>query len=156
MRQYGSGPPLVLAWCQSRFIRDTRVDRSIGKCRTMEIKGLQEASASSSFLRLILSLRPSASRRAAAILFCICSLDISDDMFQDSQLGGGGKERGSLGGLDPVSWDGDAKERPGREAAQARVSGHPGAQRRPVPDGSRRIGQQQRRRRRGCCRRQAA
>lgn len=85
----------------------------------MEIKGLQEASASSSFLRLILSLRPSASRRAAAILFCICSLDISDDMFQDSQLVGGGKEeRGSLGGLDPVSWDGDAKERPGGEAAQ--------------------------------------
>ncbi|KAI4112005.1 MAG: hypothetical protein LQ339_000012 [Xanthoria mediterranea] len=40
-------------------------------------------------------------------------------MFQDSQLVGGGKEeRGSLGGLDPVSWDGDANERPGGEAAQ--------------------------------------
>ena len=39
--------------------------------------GLHEVSASSSFLRLILSLRPSASRLAAAILACICSPDIS-------------------------------------------------------------------------------
>lgn len=39
---------------------------------------LQDVSASSSFLRLILSFRPSASRRAAAILACICSPDISD------------------------------------------------------------------------------
>ena len=105
----------------------------------MGIKGLQEASASSSFLRLILSLRPSASRRAAAILFCICSLDISDDMFQEWELGCGGKERGMLGGLDPVSWDGDARERPGGKAAQAGVNGQARAQGRSVPDGSRRM-----------------
>ena len=37
-----------------------------------------EVSASSSFLRFILSFRPSASRRAAAIFACICSPDISD------------------------------------------------------------------------------
>lgn len=41
-------------------------------------------SASSSFLRLILSLRPSASRLAAVILFCICSPDISDAISDNS------------------------------------------------------------------------
>ena len=41
---------------------------------------LREASAKSSFFFLILSLRPSASRRAAAIFACICSPDISADM----------------------------------------------------------------------------
>ena len=41
---------------------------------------LHEVSASSSFLRFILSLNPSASRRAAAIFACICSPDISDDI----------------------------------------------------------------------------
>lgn len=43
---------------------------------------LQEVSASSSFLRLILSFNPSASRRAVAILVCIASPDISDDILQ--------------------------------------------------------------------------
>lgn len=41
-------------------------------------KSLQVVSASSSFLRLILSFRLSASRRAAVILACICSLLNSD------------------------------------------------------------------------------
>ena len=41
---------------------------------------LHEVSANSSFLRLILSFKPSASRRAVAILFCMASLDISDDI----------------------------------------------------------------------------
>ena len=48
---------------------------------------LQDVSANSSFLRLILSLRPSASRRAAAILACICSPDISDDILGGPLLG---------------------------------------------------------------------
>ena len=42
-----------------------------------------EVSASSSFLRFILSFRPSASRRAAAIFACICSPDISDIVESD-------------------------------------------------------------------------
>lgn len=42
-----------------------------------------EVSASSSFLRLILSFRLSASRRAAAIFACICSPDISDIVESD-------------------------------------------------------------------------
>lgn len=42
-----------------------------------------EVSASSSFLRFILSFRPSASRRAAAIFACICSPDISDIVKSD-------------------------------------------------------------------------
>lgn len=40
-------------------------------------------SASSSFLRLILSFRPSASLLAAVIFACICSPDISADIFTD-------------------------------------------------------------------------
>lgn len=48
-------------------------------------------SPSSSFLRLILSLRPSASRRDAVILACICSPLISAAMvtepLRESQLG---------------------------------------------------------------------
>ena len=42
-----------------------------------------EVSASSSFLRFILSFRPSASRRAAAIWACICSPVISDIVESD-------------------------------------------------------------------------
>lgn len=44
-------------------------------------------SASSSFLRLILSLRPSASRLAAVILACICSPLISADILTDCAPG---------------------------------------------------------------------
>ena len=47
------------------------------RCRQI-IFDSHEVSASSSFLRFILSFRPSASRRAAAIFACICSPDISD------------------------------------------------------------------------------
>ena len=49
---------------------------------------LHEVSASSSFLRFILSFRPSASRRAAAIWACICSPVISD-IVENEYLGGG-------------------------------------------------------------------
>ena len=45
--------------------------------REGEGEPVREASANSSFLRLILSFRPSASRRAAVILACICSPLIS-------------------------------------------------------------------------------
>lgn len=41
-------------------------------------RSLQLVSANSSFLRLILSFNPSASLRAAVILACICSPDISE------------------------------------------------------------------------------
>ncbi|KAL8859999.1 MAG: hypothetical protein Q9178_003548 [Gyalolechia marmorata] len=40
-------------------------------------------------------------------------------MFQDLLLGRGRTGRGTLGGLDPVSWDGDGGERPDGKAAQA-------------------------------------
>ena len=51
--------------------------RTLSSVQTKNLD-LHEVSASSSFLRFILSFRPSASRRAAAIFACICSPDISD------------------------------------------------------------------------------
>jgi hypothetical protein len=57
------------------------------------VKGfVRVVSASSSFLRLILSLRPSASRLAAVILACICSPLISAAIST-------GKEVPGMGGL---------------------------------------------------------
>lgn len=67
-------------------------------------------SASSSFLRLILSLRPSASRLAAAILACICSLLISAAILDDCAPG---ELESQL--QDGTSWDGDGI---GREEIQ--------------------------------------
>ena len=57
---------------------------SLAACADGE--SLHDASARSSFFRLILSFRPSASRLAAAILACICSPDISEDMVKEAQL----------------------------------------------------------------------
>lgn len=61
---------------------------------------VREVSASSSFRRLILSFKPSASRLAAVILACICSPDISAAIFagqgplrkSGGEEGGGGRE----------------------------------------------------------------
>ena len=74
----------------------------------------REVSASSSFLRFILSFRPSASRRAAAIFACICSPDISDiieDDYPEERVGflrceetmtviGGMRFEGTVGGFE--------------------------------------------------------
>lgn len=57
-----------------------RIGDELSHGRTQIPSSLHDVSASSSFLRFILSLKPSASRRAAAILACICSPDISEDI----------------------------------------------------------------------------
>ena len=75
----------------------------LGSWQTVGID-LHEVSASSSFLRFILSFRPSASRRAAAIFACICSPDISDIVESDYPDGGDGSCDMKDSGRD--RWDG--------------------------------------------------
>ena len=111
---------LALFGHQSANVHDAkeRVQEFSGKLET--VRSIQtgsfdshEVSASSSFLRFILSFRPSASRRAAAIWACICSPVISDIVESDypgegegicdvetmTGIGGTGVE-GTVGGLE--------------------------------------------------------
>lgn len=79
-------------------------------------------SASSSFLRLILSFKPSASRRAAVILACICSPLISAAILTEQAPGKGDNQLIQVGVIGTREGDGEDREKGGKKGRQRQAS----------------------------------